>query len=117
MIYKPFDIIVVPFPFVDSNSSKKRPAIILSSHEKFGKEIEHSIMAMITSARNKSWPLDSNINDLKTTGLSNASVIRMKLFTLDHRLIIEKIGQLSAKDQLNLRKNFKHIFDGIIKPK
>lgn len=117
MIYKQFDIVVVPFPFTDRSSTKKRPALILSSYDKFGKEINHSIMAMVTSAYNTPWPLDSTIDDLKATGLSKTSVIRMKFFTLDHRLIIEKKGQLSAKDQISLRKNFKYIFDGILKTK
>lgn len=31
--YKPFSVIVVPFPFTDSHHVKKRPAIVLSSEE------------------------------------------------------------------------------------
>lgn len=114
MIYKPFDIVTVPFPFVDSVQSKKRPAIILSSYEYFGKEVEHTIMAMITSARNVSWPLDNIITNLQSTGLSKSSVIRMKFFTLDNRFIIEKIGTLSAKDQTSLRKKCGIIFGDLL---
>ncbi len=114
VIYKPFDIVVVPFPFTDSANTKRRPAIILSSYDHFGKAIDHSIMAMITSARNKEWPLDVIIQDLKKSGLPKASVIRMKFFTLDQRLIIEKIGTLSAPDIARMRKSFMRLFYDLV---
>src|SRR5690349_3929590 len=104
MTYNQFDIIVVPFPFVDSPTAKKRPAIILSSKENFNDKLNLSIVAMITSARNTPWPCDVNITDLAHTSLKKPSVIRMKLFTLDHKLILETIGSLSKKDQKSLQK-------------
>ena len=110
MIYDQFDIVVVPFPFVDSVTAKKRPALILSSSKYFNHETKHSIMAMITSARNKPWPGDVNISNLKNAGLSKPSVIRMKLFTLDHRLILNSIGALSPKDQKAIRTMLQVIF-------
>ena len=113
MIYKSYDIVVVPFPFIDSSNVKKRPALVLSSHEHFNNKISHSIMAMITSARNQPWPLDTPITNLLSAGLPNHSVIRLKFFTIDHRLIIEKIGQLSQEDQKIFRHTFKHVFQEI----
>ncbi|GEM_PF-63231 len=95
--YKAHDVVVVPFPFTDSSRGKKRPALILSSDEHF--KINQSIMAMITSAKNSAWPLDVTITDLNKAGLSAASVVRMKLFTLDHRWIIRKAGSLSETDR------------------
>lgn len=114
MIYNQFDIVVVPFPFVDSPIAKRRPAIILSSRKHFNQETKHSIMAMVTSARNIPWPCDTNITDLTSAGLKKASVIRMKLFTIDHKLIIERLGTLSKKDQQSLHKMTKLIFDNFL---
>jgi len=114
VIYNALDIVVVPFPFTDSKDSKRRPAIVLSSHTDFNNEAGHSTMAMITSARNNPWPLDMPIKDLKKSGLPKASVIRMKFFTIDHRLIIEKIGSLASTDTINLRKNIKKIFTDLL---
>lgn len=53
---------------------------------------------MITSARHASWPLDCAITDLAAAGLPAASVIRWKLFTLDHLLIRGVLGRLSETD-------------------
>ena len=98
MTYKPFQTVVVPFPFTDLNRSKRRPALVLSS-SKFNQEVKHSVMAMITSQKNAPWAFDVALKDLKAAGLSAPSVVRMKLFTLDHRLIQDTIGQLSPQDE------------------
>ncbi len=97
--YKKFDVVVVPFPFTDRNATKRRPALVLSDNDSFNKETENCVLAMITSEKNSPWPLDSKIGSLKKAGLSSPSKVRMKLFTLDSRLILKKTGTLSLKDQ------------------
>jgi mRNA interferase MazF len=98
-IYERFDIVVVPFPFVDVHEVKHRPAIILSSAADFNSKAKASVMSMITSSLHTPWPCDIEITDLETAGLPVRSIIRLKLFTLDNRLIIKRIGRLHAKDQ------------------
>ncbi|GFO73938.1 mRNA interferase MazF [Bathymodiolus platifrons methanotrophic gill symbiont] len=83
-----------------------RPALVISSADAFNSPIGHSVMAMITSAKQSDWPLDTPITDLNSSGLPAPSLIRLKLFTLDHRLIISSLGQLSKDDQLAFQKNF-----------
>jgi len=97
--YKKFDVVVVPFPFTDQNTTKRRPALVLSEKVSFNEESGNCVLAMITSEKNPPWPLDSTIGSLKKAGLSAPSKVRMKLFTLDSRLIVKKIGGLSGKDQ------------------
>lgn len=110
MIYKPFDIVVVPFPFTDSANQKRRPALVLSNWDSFGARIGHSVMAMITSAENASWPLDVPIEDLTHAALPAPSVVRMKLFTLDHRFIIQKCGALSPSDKAAVQSALQSLF-------
>lgn len=99
MTYKPFDVVVVPFPFTDAARRKRRPALVLSDTEAFGGRIGHSVMAMITSEGNAPWPLDVKVADLSQAGLPAPSVVRMKLFTLDHRFVLDKVGRLSKADR------------------
>lgn len=98
MIYNQFDVVVVPFPFIDQNNLKRRPALIISSAS-FNQHVQHSVMLMITSARNAPWFGDVHIQELCATGLQKPSVIRMKFFTLDNRLILKKSGLLGSQDQ------------------
>ena len=97
--YKRFDVVVVPFPFTDRNSEKRRPALVISDAGTFNDRSGHSVMAMITSATHSAWPLDVLIGDLGAAGLPSPSIVRMKLFTLDHRMVHRKIGSLSVEDQ------------------
>ncbi len=107
--YKPFSIIVVPFPFVDSGHIKKRPAVVLSSEE-FQKQTKHITLLMVTSVKNNPWLGDHKIIDLDSTGLRVESVIRQKIFTLDSRLIVSSIGKLSTEDkQCVVKLTSKHL--------
>ncbi len=60
-------------------------------------------MAMITSAGNAPWPLDCPLQDLAAAGLPAPSMVRFKLFTLDHRLVRGELGRLGAADGQNVR--------------
>ena len=111
VIYEPFDVVVVPFPFTDSAQTKRRPALVLSQNSNFGNKIGHSVLAMITSKKNAPWPLDCEIMNKNLSGLTAPSVVRMKLFTLDNRFIIRKTGRLSDSDQKNVKQSLSQIFD------
>jgi mRNA-degrading endonuclease toxin of MazEF toxin-antitoxin module len=97
MTFERFDLVVVPFPFVDSPRRKPRPALVLST-EAFGRANGHSILAMITRGVGTRWPSDHPIDDLGPTGLQHPSVVRWKVFTLDNRVISRRIGTLALSD-------------------
>ncbi len=111
MTFSPFDVVAVPFPFTDAPKVKRRPALVLSSSE-FGRKSGHSVMAMITSAENAPWPLDVPITDVERSGLPAASVVRMKLFTLDHRLVLDAVGTLAEPDRRAVRKSLSTLLNG-----
>jgi mRNA interferase MazF len=106
-IYERFDIVVVPFPFTDRESTKRRPALVLSSELELQSRIGHSVLAMITSKDTPPWPNDILIEEWDEAGLPNPSKVRMKIFTLDDRLILEKLGTLSEGDQKTVSKTLK----------
>jgi mRNA interferase MazF len=98
VIYDPFAIVVVSFPFTDSSDAKRRPALVVSS-KSHQLHSGHTTMCMITSAKHSRWPDDHEIIELKAAGLKATCVVRQKIFTLDSRLIIETIGQLAKPDR------------------
>jgi mRNA-degrading endonuclease toxin of MazEF toxin-antitoxin module len=98
MIFERFDVVVVPFPFVDSPATKPRPALVLTTVA-FNRAHRHSILAMITRATHTRWPSDHPIADLGPTGLRHSSVVRWKIFTLDARIIERRIGTLDGRDR------------------
>lgn len=98
MTCEPWHVVVVPFPFTDRATAKRRPALVLSA-KAFNRH-GHSVLAMITSASHQRWPGDTRLEDLKSAGLQTASLVRLKLFTLDNRLIARRIGALGSPDQI-----------------
>lgn len=97
MTCDPWDVVVVPFPFTDSPASKRRPALVLSSRE-FNHGSGHSLMAQITKAKQSSWPGDFRVQNVEA-GLPEECIVRMKLFTIDNRLMQKRIGRLSETDR------------------
>jgi mRNA interferase MazF len=101
-----YDVAVVPFPFTDRAATKRRPVVALSSDHDFGGIIGQTVFAMITQAARSEWPFDHIIDDFHSAGLTKTSVVRMKLFTLDNRLIIRRIGTLSVADRSSVERAF-----------
>lgn len=91
------DIAILPFPFTDLAKAKTRPALALSSGTA-NRDCGHTIFAMITTAARSHWPTDIALSDLAACGLSEPSIVRFKLFTLDNRLVARRIGHIGRKD-------------------
>jgi mRNA interferase MazF len=109
MICEHFDVVVVPFPFVDAARTKPRPALVLSN-EGFNQQNGHTVLAMITRATHTQWPSDRVIEELRPTGLRDPSVVRFKVFSLDNRILQRRIGRLSSDDARACAAALKTIF-------
>jgi len=105
------DVAVVPFPFSERPGTKRRPALTLSDR-RFN-QAGHTILAMITTKTHSPWPGDRPIEDLEAAGLPRPCIVRLKLFTLDNRLILRRTGRLSESDQTAIQKNVEeHLLAG-----
>lgn len=93
-----FDVVEVPFPFSDLPRSKRRKALVLSSRE-FNDRNGSVVLMMITSAVHSRWFLDVELKQWRQAGLKKPCVARMKLFTLDARLVLERSGGLGEADR------------------
>jgi mRNA interferase MazF len=104
----PFAVVRVPFPFSDRNAQKRRPALVLSQLS-FQQRSGHLLLAMITSANQSCWPLDWLIEGLEPTGLRQPCLVRMKLFTLDERLLLGQLGALAQPDRLGVSQRLQSL--------
>ena len=97
MISEAWDVVVVPFPFSERPGTKKRPALVLSrpSFNKAG----HTALTMITTRAHRPWPGDVEIERLEQAGLPLPCIVRLKLFTIDNRLLMTRLGSLSPVDR------------------
>ena len=98
MIFDRGDVVIAPFPFTDIPVAKRRPVVVLSNAEPFNRATGQLVCAMVTGARKSSWPLDTAVEDIDAAGVRGPCVVRMKLVTLDQRVIGARCGRLAKGD-------------------
>ena len=105
------DIVLVRFPFSDLESTKKRPALCLSS-VKLTDKIQVVTVAMITSKiENFGLEGDYLLSNWEKSGLLHPCLVRLaKIATLDFHLVEKKLGLLSAADLEKISSHFKRVF-------
>lgn len=86
------DVVVIPFPFSDLSSSKRRPALVLAGLK--GNDI---ILCQITSKEVKDdYAIPLLTIDFQEGNLNQDSNIRPnRLFTADERIVIYKFGAIN----------------------
>lgn len=91
------DVVVVPFPFSDLTSAKRRPALVLAALE--GDDL---ILCQITSKSTRdSYAVSVEEAHFTEGGLRQGSNIRPnRVFTADSHIVLYKIGHLKS-DKLN----------------
>jgi mRNA interferase MazF len=97
VICEQWDVVVVPFPFTEQSGAKRRPALVLSTH-RFNRH-GHTVLLMITTKSHHPWPGDVGLEQHGHAGLHDPCLVRLKAFTLDNRLLLKKLGALTAGDR------------------
>lgn len=89
------DIVLVPFPFTDLTSSKRRPALVISP-DSFNAQQQDLVVAAITSQMPVTTDaLVLTASDFSTGTLPKTSVVKPnKLFTIHSTPIIKKVAVL-----------------------
>ena len=105
MICERYDVAVIPFPFAETPVLKRRPAVVLSGLA-FNTANKSTLVAMITSTKQSTWPSDVPLRDLQSAGLSVACLVRWRLTTVPNDLIVRKLGKLGGLDRLSCEREF-----------
>jgi mRNA interferase MazF len=93
--YRRGDIVLVPFPFTDLSSSKRRPALVISP-DPFNEQMQDVVVAAITSQlTNEQHAVTIDRGDCVGGVLPRTSVVKLaKLFTIHSTLVIRKLCAL-----------------------
>ena len=90
-IYKPGEVILIPFPFSDLSGIKKRPALILAVFD----SRQELICMMLTSAKVQTQ-FDYKIECWKESGLLKPTKARLhRLFTINYPRVITRLGKMN----------------------
>lgn len=91
--YKQREIVLVPFPYSDLTSTKRRPVLIVSNDE-YNKKFQDAVVCVITSNLHKDeYSVELGNSHLEIGMLPESSVIKAhKLFTIHQSKIIKKFS-------------------------
>ncbi len=89
------DIVLIPIPFTDLASQKKRPAIIISS-DKYNETNEDIVVVALTSnIEPRDFTVTLTSNDLENGTLKVTSMIRVdKIYTLNKSIVLKTFGRV-----------------------
>jgi mRNA interferase MazF len=111
--YKRGDVVLIPFPFTDLTSSKRRPALIISS-EVFNSTHDDVIVIGITSqipARLSEDEFLIPATALSAAGLPKASLVKLsKVVTLHQQLIVKRLGAIPESVLAEVRERVQNQF-------
>jgi len=97
MMFKQRDIILIPIPFTDLASQKKRPAIVISS-DKYNDTSEDIIdVALTSNVKQQDFTIVITSEDLEDGKLKTTSMIRVdKIYTLNKSIVLKQFGRIKS---------------------
>jgi len=98
------DVVLVPFPFTDQSGTKKRPAVVVSSHGCNTNRRDIVIMAKTSQVRTPLGFGEAMLADWHGAGLIKASVLQSVFTTIEQGLVLRVMGHLSAANIKSLRE-------------
>ena len=96
--FETWDIVKVPFPYIDRPARQHRPALVIAAPDPEG---PYALLwlAMITSAANRGCPGDVGVSELAEAGLPIPSIVRpAKIATIEAHSA-ERLGTLPISDR------------------
>lgn len=104
------DVVLVPFPFTDQSTSKKRPAVVVSSDAYHQARPDLVIMAVTSQLRPTASFGELMVQDWQAAGLLKPSAIKPVIATIEAALVVRAIGRLTQADGAALRHTIVSIF-------
>ena len=103
------DVVLVPFPFTDQTTTKKRPAVVVSSNAYHRDRLDLILMAVTSQVRPAAGVGEVAVQRWKEAGLLKPSVLKPLLATVEKGLVIRKLGRLEEPDRVALRRSLETI--------
>ena len=97
------DVVLVPFPFTSQAASKKRPAVVVSSHTYNASKPDIVVMAVTSQLRASALLGEVWLQGWQAARLLKPSAIKPVFATLEQVMVIRQLGHLSVHDRTALK--------------
>ncbi|MGB0388979.1 MAG: type II toxin-antitoxin system PemK/MazF family toxin [Ardenticatenaceae bacterium] len=91
------DIILIPIPFSDLSSQKRRPVIVISNNQYNRKTSDIVVVAMTSNPAPVTYGFPITSSDLSRGKLKRPSKVRVdKVYTLSQSIVVKSFGQVNS---------------------
>jgi mRNA interferase MazF len=97
------DVVLVPFPFTDQSTTKRRPAVVVSSERYHHERPDLIILAVTSQVRAAPALGEAAIGKWKEAGFLKPSVLKPLLAMIEKGLVLRKLGRLEDEDRQTLQ--------------
>jgi len=87
MTFKFGNVLLIPFPFTDQRTIKKRPAVVISSVQYHQQHLDIILMAITSQIQQPPYPDNLLIQDWQSAGLLRPSVVKPIITTVETGLV------------------------------
>jgi len=107
----PGSVVLVRFPFVDIETTKKRPALVLARTSRSPRNVLVTLAMITSQVEALRIPGDVELDHWQEAGLLHPSLLRVaKVATVDASLVEATIGRLSESDLQAAGTAFRKVF-------
>ncbi|TAN42578.1 MAG: type II toxin-antitoxin system PemK/MazF family toxin [Nitrospirae bacterium] len=90
------DVVLIPIPFTDLTSQKKRPAVIVSSDSYNATHEDIVVVALTSNIEPRDFSVSVTSDDLEVGILKVPSIIRVdKIYTLNKTIVVQVFGRVT----------------------
>jgi len=99
------DIILIPIPFTDLSSHKRRPVLVVSNDHYNQKTQDIVVMAITSKLDAPDYAVIFEDEDMQEGTLPRKSMIRVdKIYTLSQGIVVKRYGQVKETTLEKVRK-------------
>lgn len=106
------EIVLIPIPFTDLSSQKRRPVIVVSNDAYNRSSADIVVVAMTSNPASVDYSFTITSTDLDKGALNRPSRVRVdKIYTLSQSIIVKTFGQVNARTLERVRQTLKDLTD------
>ena len=98
------EIVLIPIPFTDLSSHKRRPVIVISNNDYHRTTTDMVVVAMTSNPTPVEYSFVLDSSDLVSGRLNRPGTVRVdKIYTLSQKLIAASFGRVNVDSLVKIR--------------
>ena len=98
MMHKQRELVLIPIPFTDLSSQRRRPVIIISNDDYNSKTDDIIVVGVTSNLQETEYSLTITQNDMESGTLRQTSRVKVdKIYTLAQSIVVRSFGKIKIQ--------------------